>query len=104
MGGQVIGWGGWLYFSNIQISWRRISGLVVGEYLYFFTLVKSVGIEEEEAMAPFGLLLPGCLHVRALLQNCDLHQVLGVFTLMPGQGVLRHLAEVSVVFVGAFVV
>ena len=71
---------GWLYFSHIQISWRRISGLVVGEYLYSFTLVKSVGIEGEEAMAPFGLLLPGCFHVRALLQNCHLHQVLGVFT------------------------
>ena len=63
-----------------------------------------MGVEGEEAMGPLGLFLPGCLHVRALFQDCDLEQILGVFTLMPGQEVFCHLAEVSVVLVVAFVV
>ena len=47
-----------------------------------------MGVEGEEAMGPLGLFLPaGCLHVRALFQDCDLEQILGVFTLMPGQEV-----------------
>ena len=77
---------------------------MVGGDLNFFSLVESMGVEGEEAMAPFGLLFSCCLHGGALLQNCNRYQVLGIFIPMPVQEVLTHLAEVSVVLVVALVV
>ena len=72
--------------------------------LYFFPDVETSRVVGEEAMGPYSLPVLGSLWVTAGLQDCDLHQVLGILSLVVGQKVVSHGTEVAAPPVVALVV